>query len=158
VQFCHRRDDGLSASPVAGPPPQNASLVRLFAPIEFLSVYWSAVSEGKPPILPSYKSFNGLNGNRLFLRGERCGIVTPSALGHIWMAAGVYEYSVPATEDLDSVFVLSKCPWEGTPTDVARDFYVPVQNFVVGLFNPFSTLEPGEVLDPDVPRLQAPIG
>jgi hypothetical protein len=138
IQICHFHEEGIFDSPVAGAGPQNASIVRLYAPFERISIYWSALSKGKPPILPSEKSFLAnpnapLNQNRVFLGGERYGIVTPDIVGHIWVASGVYHYSCPAPEGLSSNFGLANCPWENTPYNTSQDFYIPLENFVVGL-------------------------
>lgn len=152
VQIVHSVNEGIYASPVAGPPPQNASLVRLHAPFETISVYWSACSEGKPPIVPSSKSFIG-NNNRVFLGGERVGICTPTLVGHIWQAAGVLHYCSVGGEvgGLDGDFFLAKCPWEGS---LDTSFYLPKENFVTkGIFNPTYVQPPGLPVDPDVQAL-----
>jgi len=49
VQIVHSHTEGIVASPIAGPPPSNCSLVRLHAPFEMISVVRTAVSAGKPP-------------------------------------------------------------------------------------------------------------
>jgi hypothetical protein len=146
VEICHSRNEGIVASAVAGPVPQNASLVRLHAPVEMISVYWTAVSEGKPPTLPSSKSFLA-NYNRVLLAGERVGMVFPSLVGHTWMAAGVFHYCVVGPEGLDSNLGLSHCPWEKAPT---TDFYIPSANFQGTILNTNATLPKGLTLDPDV--------
>jgi len=154
VQFVHSRVEGISASPVAGSVLSNASLVRLHAPFELLSVYWSAISEGKPPVLPSHKSF-AQNYNRVFIGGERVGIVTPNIVGHIWVAAGRYDYVVVGPEGLDSQFALAKCPWEN---DQSTNFYVPAENFVRGIINPTYNQPIGIPVDPDIPGLDLQMG
>lgn len=153
VQICHSRSEGIMASPIAGPPPQNASLVRLHAPIEFITVYWTAVSHGKPPVLPSHKSFVQ-NYNRVFLSGERMGLVTPNIVGHIWHAAGSFLYVVVGPEGLSSMFPLAKCPWEGT---AATDFYIPSENFQSGITNPYS-VPTGLPINPDAQQLNFQMG
>jgi hypothetical protein len=153
VEFEHFRSEGIEASPIAGPDPQNASLTRLHAPFEKLMVYWTATREGAPPILPSSKSFYQ-NYNRVLLRGGRRGVVTPTLGGHIWEAAGFFEFVVVGPEGLDSSFHLAKCPWEGT--DVS-DFYIPAQNFQAGIIDgAFYGPLGGLSINPDVPLL-API-
>lgn len=155
VQIEHRRSEGIYASPVAGPGPQNASLVRLHAPFETISVYWTATSEGKPPVLPSHKSYLN-NLNRVFLGGERVGVVTPTLVGHIWVAAGRYDYVVVGPEGLDSAFNLARCPWETNL--LAEDFYVPAANFVTsGILNPKQIIPNTQYPDPDVLLLQTMI-
>ena len=141
IQICHTHDEGIDASPVAGDEGENASIVRLHSPFERISVYWTAVSEGKPPILPSHRDYAN-NYNRVFTGGERVGIVTPNLIGHLWMAAGRFDFVVVGPEGLDSAFALARCPWEGTDAD---DFYIPVNNFVDGLLN-------------DIPTRALPIG
>lgn len=146
VQMAHRRTEGIVASPIAGPVPQNASLVRLHAPMEMITVYWTAISEGKPPRLPSHKSF-ATNYNRVFLGGERVGITYPSVVGHVWIAAGRFDYVVVGPEGLESRFALAKCPWEGT---TASDFYIDASNFQrSGIFNPLAIVPQGLSYDPD---------
>lgn len=152
IQFAHVHAEGLCVNPVAGIAPQQASIVRLHAPFELISVYWSAISRGVPPIVPSYQSFF-TNSNRLFLGGERYGVVTPDLVGHIWQAAGRFDYSVVSPEGMDSAFMLAKCPWEGTATDNAVDFYIPADNFKTGIINPTLIQPYGYVADPDVPVL-----
>lgn len=156
IEIAQTHAEGIIDNPVGGPAPQNASLVRLHAPFERISVYWSAVSEGKPPILPSDKSFL-TNPNRVFLGGERHGVVTPTLVGHIWIAAGRYDYSVPGPEGLGSAFGLAKCPWEGTPSDGAQDFYIPVENFISGIINVSTPQNTGLTPLVDVPLLQSAI-
>lgn len=155
-QFLQTHQEGIVASPIAGPAPQNASLARWHAPFERISVYWTAVCEGAPPILPSHKSYL-TNYNRLFLGGDRVGVVYPSLVGHIWMAAGVYHYQVMSPEGLTSPFLLSKMPWEGTALDNAVDFYVPASNFQTGILNPIWLQPNGILSDPDVQALDAAI-
>lgn len=131
VEFSHSRNEGIVASPVAG-EEQNVSLARLHSPIEYLTVYWTATREGSPPILPSHLSYNANdNRNRVFLGGERHGIVTPTLAGHIWQACGHYRYVIVGPESLDSDFPLSMMPWEHKP----EDFYVPSSNFVTSIIN-----------------------
>jgi hypothetical protein len=154
VQFAHSRVEGVSANPIAGPEPQNASLVRLHAPLEMLTVFWTATREGAAPRLPSSKSYFQ-NYNRVLLSGERVGIVVPNTVGHIWIAAGRFDYCVVGPEGLDSDFRLAKVPWESTD---ASDFYVPMANFELGIIN--STPVPplgGLPINPAVPLLQ-PLG
>ena len=157
VEFVHTHSEGLCVNPVAGKGPQNASIVRLHAPFERISVYWFAISRGTPPVLPSYKSFF-TNANRLFLGGERYGVVTPDLVGHIWQATGRFDYSVVAPEGLDSQFNFGKCPWEGLATDNAVDFYIPAQYFQPGIINPTLNQPYGFVADPDVPILNLQMG
>jgi hypothetical protein len=157
IQFAHAHAEGICVNPVAAKAPQNASIVRLHAPFEMLTVYWSACSLGKPPICPSYKSFF-TNQNRLFIGGERYAVCTPDLVGHIWQAAGRLEFSVVAPEGLDSDFGLAKCPWEGTPLDQALNFYLPSGNFKVGIIKPDSPLPAGIKLDPDVGILNLQMG
>lgn len=149
VQVVQRHSEGIVANPVAGPLPQNVSLVRLHAPVEYLSVYWSAVSEGKPPIVPTHKSFLQ-NVNRTFLGGERYGVITPTLVGHIWQIAGRYDYVVNAPEGLSSMFALAKCPWEG---DAIIDFYMPAENFQTGIINPIWNQPIGISPDNDVQQI-----
>ena len=141
VEFEHTRSEGIYASPVAGPPPQNASICRLHAPFELLTVYWSGIKEGAPPILPSSKSYFQ-NYNRLLLAGGRAGVVTPSLGGHIWEVCGFFRYVVVGPEGLDSMFCLAKCPWEGTAN---TEFYIPSENFQEGIINP-NWIQPGGLL------------
>ena len=136
VEFAHSRSEGIIALPVAG-EEQLVSLARLHSPFEYLSVYWTAVSQGKPPILPSHLSYIS-NGNRVFLGGERHGLVFPDIAGHIWQAAGVFHYVICGPESISSDFPLAMVPWESTPTD----FYIPAGNFVTGLINPATVTQP----------------
>jgi len=152
TEFRHQRHEGICANPIAGPAPQNASLVRLHAPIEFLQVFWTATREGASPVLPSVKSYLA-NGNRLFLGGSRIGAITPTFGGHVYSVSGVYVFLVVAPEGLTSNFFLSKCPWEGYPTDNAMDFYIPKENFVSGILNPNWMQPVGILPDPDVSAL-----
>lgn len=136
-------------SPIAGEGPANCSIVRLHAPLELIKVYWTAISEGKPPVLPSHKSYLA-NGNRVFLGGERVGIVTPALVGHYWSAAGYFLFAVVSPEGLSSDFSLARCPWEGTD---ASDFYIPSTHFQKGIIND-NWLQPiGVAPDPDVQLL-----
>lgn len=130
VEFAHNHSEGIVASAVAGQGPKNVSLARLHAPFERLSVYWTATREGAPPILPSPNSYLQ-NTNRVFIYGERHGIVCPTLVGHIWQAAGRYDYIVVAPEGLTSQFALATTPWEGNPSD----FYIPTANFVPGIIS-----------------------
>jgi len=149
-EFEHTRSEGIYASPVAGKPPQNASLCRLHAPFELLTVYWSGSREGAPPVLPSSKSYFN-NVNRVLIGGGRYGVVTPTLGGvHIWEVAGYFRYVVVGPEGLDSQFPLAVCPWEGTQ---ASDFYIPAENFQTGILNPYSPYPAGLSPDPDVPLL-----
>lgn len=152
VQICHRRSEGIIACPIAGAAPQNASLIRLHAPFELIDVYWTAVSEGKPPVLPSHKSYV-TNLNRVFLGGERVGVVTPGIVGHYWCAAGVFRYVVVGPEGLASAFNLAKCPWEETND---TDFYVPAENFLdKGIINATYAQPSGLTADSYVETLNA---
>lgn len=156
VQIVHTHSEGIVASPIAGKAPKNASLVRWHAPFEMMSVYWTVVSEGKPPLAPSHKIFFQ-NGNRAFLGGERVGVVYPNIVGHIFQMAGVLHFCVVAPEGLDSEFDLSKCPWEQTSLS---DFCIPAANFLdTGIVNPNWHQPPGILPDSDVPilNLQAAI-
>jgi hypothetical protein len=150
VQIFHSRTEGIVASPIAGPAPQNCSLARLHAPMEILSVYWTAVRNGGPPTLPSSKSYLQ-NLNRVLLGGERIGVVTPDIVGHIWQCFGRYDYAVVGPEGLDSNFALAKCPWETADT---IDFYIPASNFQTGFINTLLN-STGLPVDPDVPLLQS---
>lgn len=154
VQICHNHSEGIVASPVAGAPPQNCSLVRVHAGFETISVYWTAVSEGKPPVLPSHKAYLD-NGNRLFMGGERVGVVTPTLAGHIWHAAGVFHFVVGTPEGLSSQMPLAKCPWEGT---AAQDFYLPAENFqAAGILNQTWIQPPGIAPHPAIAQLNQTI-
>ncbi len=157
VQFTQTHTEGISAAPIAGPSPQNASLARLNAPFETMSVYWTAVKEGSPPILPSHKSYLN-NLNRVFLGGERVGVVYPTLVGHIWMAAGRYDYVIMSPEGLSSRFCLNKLPWEGTALDNAVDFYVPSENFESGILNPTWIQPVGITPDIDVSAIELQMG
>jgi hypothetical protein len=155
LEFAHTRNEGIVGNPVGGVPPQNASLVRLYAPIEFLTVFWSGSCEGAPPILPSSKSYF-TNQNRVLVAGGRYGVVTPTLGGHIWEVCGFFKFIVVGPEGLNSDFPLSVCPWEGT---AATDFYIPAANFQTGIINPNSPPACGGLKpDPDVPLLQNPLG
>lgn len=151
VQFGHAHDEGLCVSPVAGPGPQNASIVRLYAPIEYMTIYWEVTSRGKPPLVPSHRGY-ARNSNRLFMGGERYGAMTPDyPLGHTFQMAGKLEFAIIAPEQLDSPFCLSMCPWEQTSI---QDFMVPAANFLdTGILNPYSLPPRGVLPDPDVPAL-----
>jgi hypothetical protein len=144
IEIVHSRNEGVIACPIAG-EEQAVSLIRLHSPIEFLSVYWSATKEGAPPILPSHDSFL-TNYNRVFLGGHRHGVVIPTTNAHLWAAAGVFHYVVYEPEGMLSKFPLSKMPWEGTSVE---DFYVPVENFQIGIVNPMAALtdENGNIID-----------
>jgi len=133
VQIVHQHVSGIIASPIAGRGPKNASLVRWHAPFEMMSVYWTAVSEGKPPRVPSHKGYFQ-NQNRAFLGGERVGVITPNIKGHLFHMAGRLDFVVMAPEGLDSEFDLAKCPWEDTGIE---DFQIPADNFLdTGIINP----------------------
>jgi len=131
LEFEHTRSEGIVASPVAGSVPQNASLVRLHAPMEYLTVYFAGERQGAPPILPSSKSYFQ-NYNRVLIAGGRYGFVIPTFGGHIWHVAGFFRYVVVGPEGLDSNFALAKMPWEG---QAVTDFYVPADNFQAGMIN-----------------------
>jgi hypothetical protein len=156
IEIAHNRSSGIAACPIAGPDPQFASLVRLHAAIEFVSVYWTATREGAPPILPSPNSYYQ-NTNRVFLGGERHGVVFPTMVGHIWMAVGRYDYALAGPEGLASKFPLSVTPWEALAGAVPTDFYIPAENFQAGILDseqiPFQGSLSGQQ-DPDVPALQ----
>lgn len=152
VQFVHRRNEGIVVNPVAGAAPQHASMVRLHAPLETLSVYWTAVRQGAPPIVPSTRSYRQ-NLNRVFLGGSRIGSCTPAMFGHFWVVSGNYEYLIVAPETLDSDFALARCPWETDQN--LRDFYVPYQHFQEGIINDILSSNTGIALDPDVAFLEA---
>jgi hypothetical protein len=150
VQIAHSRIEGIVASPVAGPGIQNASLVRLHSPFERISVFWTAICTGAPPFIPSEKSYLK-NMNRVFLGGERCGVVTPDMVGHIWHAAGRYDYIVLAAEGLSSPFCLAKVPWE---LGKVQDFYIPSTNFLSqGIINDTWLQPSGVAADADVAAL-----
>lgn len=138
TQFAHFHREGLAINPIAGAEPQAISIMRLHAPYEIMSVYWSAVCEGAPPLLPTHRSYFR-NLNRVFLGGERYGSVTPTIAGHFWQAAGVYHYCIPIPEGLDSNFALGICPWEmgqnETYLPASLDFYIPGNNFINGILN-----------------------
>ena len=126
VQVVHKHSEGIVASPIAGKGPKNVSLVRWHAPYEIMSVYWTAVSEGTPPRVPSHKGYIS-NYNRVFLGGERVGVITPSIVGHIFHMAGRLDFAIVAPEGLDSEFDLAKCPWEDTSIS---DFQIPAAYFL----------------------------
>jgi hypothetical protein len=132
VQIAHSRDEGIYASPVGGDEEVNCSIVRLHSPIERLSVFWMAVSEGKPPLVPSPLIYSK-NGNRVFTGGDRVGVMTPAIVGHTFTMAGRLDYIVVAPEGLDSQFNLAMCPWEQAQVS---DFYIPATNFLdTGIVN-----------------------
>jgi hypothetical protein len=110
--------------------------MRLFAPTEFLSVYFTCRREGAPPFIPSWKSY--MNNNRLFLGGDRIGAVVPILGGaHSWLVAGAYHFSLlNGPENLDSLFPLSMCPWEAQLGKQTTDFAIPAANFLTsGILN-----------------------
>lgn len=142
VEYAHTRDEGIIACPVAG-IEQAVSLVRLHSPIEFLSVFWAATRDGAPPLLPKHTSY-ATNYNKVFLGGERHGVVYPAIVGHTWQAVGVFRYVINVPEGFLSDMPLGKCPWEGTELD---DFYIPAENFVDRVMSPkqiidYKTQEP----------------
>ena len=137
TEIHHQHDEGISVSAIAGDDDEFCSLTRLYSPIEFIQVFWTATREGAPPVLPSHKSYLG-NYNRTFLGGARNALIVPIQGGHSFSVSGVYVYAVNFPEGLDSAFALGKCPWEGAGNDNAKDYYVPTDSFVLGLLNPQS--------------------
>lgn len=126
VQIVHTHQEGIVASPIAGKGPKNASLVRWHAPFELMSVYYTAISEGKPPAVPSHKGYK-TNYNRVFLGGERVGLIVPNLIGHYFHMAGRLDFAIVAPEGLDSEFDLAKCPWE--LSDIT-EFQIPAAYFL----------------------------
>jgi len=131
IERTRSRNEGIVALPIAGPVPQNVSIVRLHAPIEFEDVYWSASREGANPVVPSPRSLAG-NLNRIFLGGSQSAIIpTQTLAGHIFVMSGHYRYVIVGPEGLDSTFYLGKQPWE---TTLGVDYnHMPAANFVTGL-------------------------
>jgi hypothetical protein len=152
IERARSRTEGILALPVAGRPPQNVSLVRLHAPIEFEVVYWSATRRGGPPVVPSPKSLAG-NPNRVFLGGTQSAIVpVPTFGGHWFCLAGSYTYVIVGPEGLDSNFYLGRMPWETVGVD---ENYIPAANFQNGIVS-FQSQKNGQLpLDPDVQLLNA---
>jgi len=137
VEFEHTHHEGIFTSPVGGEPPQNASVVRLHAPFEMLTVIWACSREGAPPDLPSHKAYL-TNPNRIFLGGKRVGNITPSLGCHIFSVSGFFRFAIVGPEDLDSNFPLSACPWE-TALGGAQvtDYMIPETSFLdTGIINP----------------------
>lgn len=158
VQVVHSHESGVCVNPIAGTPPQYLSMVRLHAAMEFLQVFWTAMREGAPPILPSHKSYL-TNYNRVFLGGARTAVVVPVFGAHSWSVSGVWVFALPVPEGMDSNFALSMPPWEGAGGLGANmnDFMIPSQNFQSGILNPLNDPIPLSP-DPDVPLLNLQMG
>jgi hypothetical protein len=153
IERTRNRFEGIDASPIAGPGPQNASLVRLYAPIEFESVFFSASRVGAPPLVPSPDCFN-TNNNRVFLGGQQSALVGVPTLdgGHTYCMAGCYYFAIVGPEGLGSNFRLGKMPWEDT---TALGNFVPSTNFLaLGILDPTMNSTFGLAPDPYVPLLQ----
>jgi len=146
TEISHQRVEGIYASPVAGPGPQNASLVRLHAPFETITVYWTATREGAPPIIPSPNSYTN-NLNRIFLGGARTGLVVPTFGGHSYSVSGVWVFQIVGPESLDGDLFLARTPWENS--EQGR-FMIPAQNFQKGILDATYIQPIGLPVDPDV--------
>lgn len=141
VEMGHSQSEGLTVCPVAGPAPQKASILRLHAPIETLSVSWIATREGAPPIVPSHKAF-ATNFNRVFLGGQRGADESPTFGGHIWSASGVYVYALLTAEGLDSDLPVAKVPWDDSSG--IGEFFIPAANFdASNIINPKQVIPRG---------------
>ncbi len=141
------RDEGLCALPVAGPAPQAVAVARLYAPVEYEKVYWTAVRDGATPKVPSPELDNP---NRLFMGGWQLN-TTPVPVGtegHSWGLAGLYLYCILAPEGLTSDFYSGRLPIDDGVT--ADKLYFPSGNFDTSLVSAQSS-RPSSPAIPDLP-------
>lgn len=156
VERVRSHESGICVNPIAGDPPQNASLVRLYAPVETELIRWRATRKGAAPIVPSPDSFDN-NSNRLYLRGKQTASIPTqdiSLVGHTFTISGWYLYAIVGPEGLSSTFRLGAMPWED-PSAVLN--YIPAENFITGILDDTLQQPDGLPTDPDVLILNDPL-
>lgn len=131
IEIGHSCNEGVVVLPVAGPVGTPASVVRMHGQIEYRSIVWSAARMGGCPRVPSWKAFIAANNtNVVFLGGIRTASVpSPLVIGHWFILAGKYDYSLIVPEGLESAFKLGKMPWESGVTyenDIPAEFFDPL--------------------------------
>jgi hypothetical protein len=131
IEIGHMSNEGVVVLPVAGPVGTPASVVRMHSQIEYRSIVWSAARMGGVPKVPSWKAFIAANNtNVVFLGGVRTAqIPSPLVVGHWWILAGKYDYSLIVPEGLESAFKLGKMPWETQgvdENDIPAAFFDPL--------------------------------
>jgi hypothetical protein len=124
---------GTHIVPVAGAAGTAAQFVNLHAPYGIEMVYWAAVKEGQPPIVPDPALFS--DGNHTFLWGEQAAdapMLLPTMAAHVWIMAGIYYYGFTQPVQLNADFPTAAMPFDPMTPDQAT---YPKENFNTGIFS-----------------------
>lgn len=125
------RHEGTMAIPVAGTVDglEEASIVQLHSPFEYMTVTWIATAEGKPPTIPDPLTFSTVPNVAFHSRQISAPISIPigTGKGYNWQVSGVYTYTLKKPRDIKANIPTGRIPFETDNT--ADSFTIPATYF-----------------------------
>ena len=134
LQRVYNYVSGLVQQPVAGAidGTQECAFVRIHSPMESMTIFFAAESEGMAPTIPDPYSLltegGGPNGDNLIFLGFGQGADAPvcrlSGQGHFWQASATYHYGLKKPRAKGSSIKTGRIPGDSTIAPWYTDYPV----------------------------------